>query len=133
MKTIKIKSDLAELDKIRSFLKESVEGLKISDKDYFKIELSLLEICVNVISYAYPQNGGELLLKAWKHEDKMFIEIRDEGIPFDPTKLEKPDIQKIISSEKKGGLGIFLSRELMDGFDYKRENNQNVLTIYKTV
>ena len=34
---------------------------------------------------------------------------------------------------KKGGLGVFLTRKLMDGFKYAREEDQNILTIYKTV
>ena len=133
MKTLKILGDLAELDKMRSFLKKSLKGLRISDKDYFKIELALLEICINIIMYAYPNDKGEIFLKAWQNEGKMFLEIRDWGIPFDPRKLEEPDIREIIRSEKRGGLGVFLSRKLMDGFDYKREKDQNVLTIYKKI
>ncbi len=133
MNTIRIASDLAELDKMRTFLKKSLEGLSVSDKDYFKIELALLEICVNIIRYAYPNSKGEIFLKIWLDKGKMFLEIRDWGVPFDPRGLEEPDIQEIIKSEKKGGLGVFLSRKLMDGFDYKRENDQNVLTIYKTI
>lgn len=133
MNTLRIASDLAELDKMRTFLKKSLEGLSVSDKDYFKIELALLEICVNIIRYAYPNNKGEIFLKVWLDEGKMFLEIRDWGVPFDPRGLEEPDIQEIIKSEKTGGLGVFLSRKLMDGFDYKRENDQNVLTIYKTI
>ncbi len=133
MKTLKISSDLAELDKMRNFLKKSLKGLGISDKDYFKIELALLEICINIIMYAYPNDKGEIFLKAWQNEGKMFLEIRDWGIPFDPRKLEEPDIREIIRSEKRGGLGVFLSRKLMDGFDYKREKDQNVLTIYKKI
>lgn len=133
MDTLKITSDLAELDKVRNFLKKSLEGLRISDKDYFKIELSLLEICVNIIRYAYPVEKGDILVKAWQKTGKMFLEIRDNGIPFDPRKLEKPDIKEIIRKEKTGGLGIFISRSLMDGFDYRREDNQNVLTIYKVI
>lgn len=133
MNTLKIASELAELDKMRSFLKKSIEGLTISDKDYFKIELALLEICVNIIMYAYPQDKGEISLKAWQGEGKMFLEIRDWGIPFDPREIKEPDIKKIIKDERKGGLGVFLSRKLMDGFNYKRERDQNVLTIYKII
>ena len=133
MKTLKISSDLAELDKMRSFLKKSLKGLGISDKDFFKIELALLEVCINIIMYAYPNDKGEIFLKVWQNEGKMFLEIRDWGIPFDPRKLEEPDIREIIRSEKRGGLGVFLSRKLMDGFDYKREKDQNVLTIYKKI
>jgi anti-sigma regulatory factor (Ser/Thr protein kinase) len=133
MKTLKIKSQLVELDRMRSFLKKHLKGLKISDKDYFKIELALLEICVNIIRYAYPQSNGDILIKAWHDEGKMFFEIRDSGVPFDPRKLKTPDIDESIRKEQTGGLGVFLSRTLMDGFDYKREDDQNVLTIYKNI
>jgi anti-sigma regulatory factor (Ser/Thr protein kinase) len=88
---------------------------------------------VNIIRYAYPNDKGEIFLKIWQSDGKMFLEIRDWGVPFDPRGLDEPDIQEIIKSEKKGGLGVFLSRKLMDGFDYKREKDQNVLTIYKTI
>jgi sigma-B regulation protein RsbU (phosphoserine phosphatase) len=132
-RTLKMENDLADLDKIRDFLKKNLSGLNISDKDSFKIELSLLEICINIIRYAYPLKQGEILLKTWQDDEKIFFEIRDSGIPFDPRTLKKPDIKEIIRSEKKGGFGVFLSRTFMDGFDYKRENNQNVLTIYKII
>jgi len=133
MKTLKIKSQLPDLDRMRGFLKRYLKGLKISDKDYFKIELALLEICVNIIRYAYPQSNGDILIKAWYDEGKMFFEIRDSGVPFDPRKLKTPDIEESIRKEQTGGLGVFLSRTLMDGFDYKREDDQNVLTIYKNI
>jgi anti-sigma regulatory factor (Ser/Thr protein kinase) len=133
MNKLKIDSNLAELEKMRAFLRESFEGLNVSDKDYFKIELALLEICINIIRYAYPNDKGQIFLKIWQSEGKMFLEIRDWGVPFDPRELKEPDIQEIIESEKKGGLGVFLSRKLMDGFDYKREKDQNVLTIYKSI
>lgn len=133
MQTLKIVSNLAELDKMRAFLKGTLQGVEFSDKDYFKIELSLLEICINIIRYAYPQKKGEILLKTWQHGGRVFFEIKDSGIPFDPTALKAPDMREIIRTEKKGGLGVFLSRTFMDGFDYRREDNQNVLTIYKII
>jgi anti-sigma regulatory factor (Ser/Thr protein kinase) len=133
MNTLRIDSNLAELEKMRAFLRKSFEGCSVSDKDYFKIELALLEICVNIIRYAYPNAKGQISLKIWQSEGKMFLEIRDWGVPFDPRELKEPDIQEIIESETKGGLGVFLSRKLMDGFDYKREKDQNVLTIYKSI
>jgi hypothetical protein len=38
MNKLKIDSNLAELEKMRAFLRESFEGLNVSDKDYFKID-----------------------------------------------------------------------------------------------
>lgn len=133
MNELKVTSEMAELDKIRCFLKENLEGLNISEKEYYKIEVSLLEICINIIRYAYPREKGEIFLKAWLEEGKIFLEIRDMGNPFDPREIQKPDMKEFLKNEKRVGLGIFLSRKFMDGFDYKRENNQNVLTMYKKV
>lgn len=131
MKTLRITSDMAEVKKIRSFLIENIKNMDLSEKDYFIIELSLLEICINIIKYAYPQEKGEIFVKTWQEEKKIFLEIRDDGIPFDPRESESPDIEEIIENNKKGGFGIFLARKLMDGFDYKREKNQNILKMYK--
>jgi len=133
MNSLIITSEMSEVDKIRSFLKKSLEKLNISDEDYFQMELSLLEVCMNIMSYAYPQDKGEIFLKNWQEEEKIFLEIRDNGIPFDPRKTKEPDLKKMIKKGKKGGLGIFLSRKLMDGFDYKRENNQNILIMFKKI
>lgn len=132
MRSLTVKNELVELEKVRKFLRENLKGLSVSEEDYFKIELSLIEMCTNIIRYAYPREGdGEIFLKTWLREGKIYLEIRDNGIPFDPSKAEKPDIGRIITSEKKGGLGIFLSRRLMDGFSYRREDTQNVLLMFK--
>lgn len=133
MEELKIKNDMAEVDKIRSFLKGSLKKYNLTDKDYYKIEVSLLEMVLNIIRYAYPQQEGQIFLKTWQKEGKIFFEIRDNGIPFDPRKADMPDVKELIKNEKTGGLGIFLSRKLMDGFNYKRENNQNILTMYKKI
>lgn len=133
MKILKIKSDLTEVKKIRNFLKENLKEADIAEKDYFIIELSLLEICINIIIYAYPQQRGEILIGIWQQQRKIFFEIRDDGLPFDPRQSEAPDLEEIIKNEKRGGLGIFLARKLMDGFNYKREGNQNILTMHKKI
>ena len=133
METLRVKSEWAEVEKIRSFLRRNLKGLNISDNEYYQIELSLLEICINIIMYAYPEEKGEISLNTWQQEGKIFFKIIDWGIPFDPRTVKKPDIMADIENKRKGGLGIFLSRKFMDGFDYKRENNQNILTMYKKI
>jgi len=55
------------------------------------------------------------------------------GIPFNPSRVKKPDIEDIIKAGQKGGLGIYLSKTFMDGFDYKRQAGQNILTLVKKI
>jgi anti-sigma regulatory factor (Ser/Thr protein kinase) len=133
MDTLKVACELSEINKVRAFLKRNLQVLNVSEEDFYIIELSLLEICINIIRYAYPEKKGVIFLKTWRESTKVYIEIRDDGIPFDPRDTQKPDIHEIVNSEKKGGLGVFLTRKLMDGLSYKRENDQNVLTLYKVI
>jgi len=128
-----VKSDLSELNKIRFFIRKNIRLTEISEKEFYIIELSILEICINIIRYAYPEKKGVIYLKTWKKHNKFYFEIKDNGIPFNPTKVKKPDIEEIMNSRKKGGLGVYLSQKLMDGFSYKREHDQNILTIYKKI
>ena len=133
MQSLIIVSDMAEIVEVRRFLRENLEDLELSERAYFIIELSLLEICTNIIRYAYPDEKGEIFLKIWRQEGKIFIEIRDNGVPFNPKKLEVPNINQAIKKKRTGGLGVFLARQLMDGFDYRRGNGQNILTMYKSI
>lgn len=132
-KSLTVKSDLIEIEKVRGFLEETLRDLSLSEEAYYLIELSLLEMCINIVKYAYPEGKGEISLKIWNQEEKIFFEIRDWGIPFDPRETPKPDVQEMVKQGQTGGLGIFLSRQLMNGFDYRREDNQNILLMYKSI
>ncbi len=131
MKTLTVRSELSELDKIRNFLRAYLQGWDISEDDFFKIELALVEMCTNIIRYGYPEVKGDIQVKAWHEDEKFYLEIRDSGLPFDPSRIRKPSLKDLATKERMGGLGIFLARKLMDGFAYRREDNQNILTMYK--
>ncbi len=133
IRSIEIKSDLCEIEKIRSFLKEALAEFGLSEETLYLIELAILEMCINIVRYAYPNTEGDILLKTWPEKEKIFFEIRDWGVPFDPRSIQEPDIHKMISKGKTGGLGILLARRLMDGFTYTREKNQNVLVMHKKI
>jgi len=98
-----------------------------------KLELSLHEIFVNIALYAYPHGGGDMALRIWNQDNTLFMEFRDRGVPFDPGNKPAPNIVENIRRGKRGGLGIFLFKTLMDGFDYRREGDENILTIYKAI
>jgi len=132
-KSFTVKSELIEIEKIRIFLEETLKDLDLSEEVYYLIELSLLEMCINIVRYAYPEEKGDIVLKIWEQDEKIFFEIRDWGIPFDPRKTPEPDIEEMVNQGQTGGLGIFLSRQLMNGFEYRRENNQNILIMHKRI
>jgi anti-sigma regulatory factor (Ser/Thr protein kinase) len=129
----RVRIDLAELDTVRQFLRASIADLEPSEENGFKIELALVEMVVNVIRYAYPQGGGDIAIEIRTDRRRVHIEIRDSGVPFDPCLAPKPDIDEVVAAGRKGGLGIYLTREIMDECSYCREGGQNILTLVKKI
>ena len=132
-KSISVKSDLVEIDKVRGFLENTLKNLNLTEESFYLLELALLEMCINIVRYAYPKEKGDIFLKIWDQDEKIFFEIRDWGIPFDPRETKEPDIQDMVNQGQTGGLGIFISRQLMNGFEYRREDNQNILIMFKKI
>lgn len=131
MKKIIIPAELSEVDKIRNLLREEVQDFCLSEEDFFKLELAVVEACVNIICYAYPGVRGEIDFEIQKNGRRVSMTIIDSGIAFNPCVAPKPDLERIVEAGQRGGLGIFLVRELMDDVDYRREAERNILTLAK--
>jgi len=133
VKTLAITADLFRIDDVRRFLRDHLAPAALSEQDFFKIELAVVEICVNIIRYAYPKKRGSISLFLKEGRRRVIVEIRDSGVPFDPCSAPKPDIKKIIAAGRKGGLVIYLTLQLMDACSYRREGGQNVLVMTKKI
>lgn len=118
----------ALVDFVTSYaVEQGFGGKKISE-----IELALEEIIVNIIKHAYKAYGidGDIEINCWLDKEKRLnIEITDSGTPFDIFSAREPDIDADIDERQIGGLGIFFVKKLMDEVRYKRENDQNKLTL----
>ena len=115
-------------------LAEWVESLNIPMSLNMPVNLALEEAVSNVMLYAYPgRNDGKVFVEYVQSEGRMIFTISDSGVPFDPTKKEKPDITLSAEERAIGGLGIHLVRELMDSIQYERVDSKNVLTLVKSL
>ena len=131
MARLTLPADLSSVDRVRSFLKASLSRLDPGEEDFFKIELAVVEMCVNIARYAFPGGAGKITIEIAIEGRTAAVTISDDGIPFDPRSAPKPDVGWILSTGRTGGLGIYLARTLMDKFDYRREDGRNVLTLAK--
>jgi serine/threonine-protein kinase RsbW len=129
-RTLTLRADLPELDRARRFLKDTLQSFRLDEEEFFKLELALVEICVNIIRYAYPGGGGTITV-AVGSVPGVCLEIRDSGRPFDPRLLPSPDLDDHMKEGRKSGLGVYLARSLVDDFDYRREGGENIVTLSK--
>ena len=128
----KIFKQNASLDNYKPFygwLHEACNEWNISEELVNKLDMCAEEIFANITFYAYPEKDGTIEVKLQKSDDNIIFETKDDGIEYNP--LEKPDPDITLPPEERplGGLGIFMMKKMADEISYKRENNQNVLTL----
>ena len=117
--------------RVERFLHEK----NIDDSIINKILLCVDELITNIIAHAYKEVGEHaVLLESTVSENSIVIEIRDDGVPFNPTTdTRKPNIEESIEQRAIGGLGIHLVMNLMDEVEYEREGDFNVLRATKRI
>ncbi|MCL2285967.1 MAG: ATP-binding protein [Firmicutes bacterium] len=93
------------------------------------------ELAFNIFSYAYDDDPGTFILRicVYPEQDKVTMEFRDAGKPYNPLERKPADLTKHISEREIGGLGIALSKKLTDNQVYRYENGQNILLVEKFV
>jgi len=130
----KIPAKLENLESMLQFIRNGAEQQEFSGKEINKIQVAAEEALVNVISYAYPDDGGNVEIRCdAKGAEGLVIEIIDWGIPFDPLSLPEPDIEAPPEEREVGGLGIYIMRNIMDEVSYKRDGDLNILTLTKYI
>lgn len=103
-------------------------------KALYAIHLVCEELVVNVVSYAYPDEvDGYLNILIDKRDGYLNIQFVDGGIAFNPLEREMPDTTLPLEERPIGGLGIFLTKQMMDEVTYERIDGQNRLKIVKRV
>ena len=123
---------LESLQDMMQWVREQIQSAGFYPPESQKIELALEEALVNVIHYAYGNNGGSIELGCSQEPQKIVFTIKDQGPPFNPL-LQAPTVDHFGSLDEKkvGGLGILLIRHYMDEVRYDRIENSNVLTLTK--
>lgn len=125
-------NDVQEGPKLAGFIDEFCETCGIDMSTTMSLNLAIEEAVVNVMDYAYPNGGkGDVYIEAECDNDVMTFIIRDNGIPFDPTKASEVDTTLSAEERPIGGLGIHLVRTIMDTEEYSYTDGQNVLTLKK--
>ena len=124
----------SEVTRLGSFVKDFLGPMELEKKMAAGLRLALEEAVVNVINYAYPVGEqGEILINADTNGHEVRFTITDSGNPFDPTTVLEPDTTLDAQNRPIGGLGILLSRKLMDSISYNRKDGKNVLSLTKVI
>jgi serine/threonine-protein kinase RsbW len=130
--SLKLKNKIRDLEKIHRGIEHLCHQLGISKKCQCETGLVLEELFTNIIHHGYP-DGGEhsVRITISVAEDKLTLKIEDDGVPFNPLKVDTPDLQTSIEDRNVGGLGVLLARHFSQEIRYRRQGRKNVLTLKK--
>ena len=112
---------------IRNVLSES----DLTTKDTNSVLLAIEEACTNVIRHAYLYAPGTIRIKIALHPGRVVFSIFDKGRKFDYEHSDSPDLKRYIKTGRKGGLGLYLIRKMMDSVEYYTHDGENELRLEK--
>lgn len=132
---LEIDADKANLPEVLAFIGEHIATLEPSEKAKMQLDLAAEEIFVNIANYAYAPGHGKakVLVEIDENVHEAMITFSDEGKPFDPTAKTDPELSIPANERTPGGLGIFLTKKLMDGISYEYRDGKNILLLRKTL
>jgi serine/threonine-protein kinase RsbW len=136
-----VPSDTTYLSKVRKVVIDIVGAGMFSPVKANLIALAVDEAVANIMEHAYSQDrGGDAndrkeILIIFRADARQFeVRIRDCGATFDPRSAPDADVHENVKQGRKGGLGIFLMRRIMDEINYTfKQGVHNELQMIKYV
>jgi len=98
---------LTGLSRLRPLGEETLADLK----------LALTEACSNSVRHAYADGQGAVEILYELHDDRLAIEVADDGEGFDAARRDETDDDLV-----EGGLGIAIIRAIADEFEQGPRN-----------
>lgn len=124
MKSINLEPKVEELLRLNTFIEEELS------LNQYDIKLMVEEIFVNIINYSqcsYIKVFFDL------NDNTLKMIFVDDGIEFNPLLKGNPELPDSVEDAKIGGLGIHLVKNIADDLFYEYLNDENHLTIIKSV
>ena len=127
-----IRNDLKELSLLSEAMRHIGAEQRISPKPLMQLQVALDEVVSNVIRYAWPDGGAhEIHINITVHGDEVKIEIVDDGVKFNPLHAPMPPRPQQGARRRSGGVGIHMTKQLVDTIAFERVGNSNHLTLIK--
>ncbi|MEO7913057.1 MAG: ATP-binding protein, partial [Roseiflexaceae bacterium] len=77
------------------------------------------EVATNIVVHGYRGRPGAIEIGLRRQGDSIEIRLRDRAPLFDPTCVPTPDLTLPLHKRPLGGMGVHVTRELMDVMRYR--------------
>ena len=130
---LELPAEVERLDEVLSFIERHLEEAECPQKAQMQIAVAAEEVFVNIAQYAYAPGTGTATVQMELSEEPAAVTLRfiDGGMPFDPLSKSDPDVTLAAEDRQIGGLGIYMTKKVMDDVSYERRGEKNILTLKK--
>jgi len=111
---------LEDLEEIRERVSEWASSCGLDSDRIYDLMLAVTELVTNSIEHGYNELSGFIEIEMSSIDQQLVIFIRDRASAFNPLTLPEPDLSLPLEKRSYGGLGIFLTRKMVDGIEYQR-------------
>lgn len=127
-----IRNNIADLTVLTLAMEQVASEHGMPDKSLFQLQVALDEMVSNVIKYAWPAaEMHDIEIHITARRDGLEVEIIDDGRMFDPRKAPRREKSLPGQEPRPGGLGVQMTRQLVDRIDYARIGNRNHTKLVK--
>ncbi|MCF6174735.1 MAG: ATP-binding protein [Victivallaceae bacterium] len=118
-----------ELSTLCKQLHGLLEERHIPSKKCYVVMLALEEMITNTIKYGYDDNNAHQIKVIIDFAGAIKLTIEDDGHQFDPLQSSLDAQSATIEECQIGGMGIHLTKSMVNSMSYRRNNDLNILTI----
>jgi len=128
--SFELHNNLSELKTLSKKLISFGRNIGLPELSVSEINICLDELFTNIVLYGFNDDLEHKVKFTMKVDDNILIAtIEDDGVPFNPLKKKAVDLPANVDSAEIGGLGIHITRELVDKISYERKRGINRLKI----
>lgn len=123
---IRTEANVESIETVEEYVRGILEDAEVPMKPANKMNIAVDEVYSNVVNYS---NATWSTVHCRVEDSTVTLLVRDNGIPFNPSQMNDPDVTGEAEDREIGGLGIFMVKKLMDTMEYRCENGINELKL----
>jgi len=125
-------AELSRLVDIRCYVEDTAAGFGADDSALANVIQAVDESAANIIMHGYRGGPGTIDIEITRKDAWLTVCLRDRAPLFDPTRVPAPDLTLPPDQRPLGGMGVYLTRRLMDEVAYRvTPEGGNELTLRK--
>ena len=116
---------------IQRLVREACSSAGMNRRDTSAVLLAIEEGATNIIRHAYLYETGILRVRIVIYPKMVVFSLFDRGRSFRPEGTGKLDLERLVASGRRGGLGFYMIQKIMDQVEYYSSTSQNELRMTK--